>query len=349
MASLTSSCTRIPISLLHKTIVNALINSGHNFQDAAIVADTLLYAEIRANNQGLIKLVNGSLKPNPLATEIKCVFQSPVSAKIDGGQRIGMAVVSHAVDVAIAKTKVSGISVVGCSNYSSATGALGVWAKKITDAGFIGIVMSQCPEMVCPHGAYEPIFGTNPIAFGVPTTPRAQILDMATSACAWFGLKIAEKEGRPIADDIAFDQHGAPTTDPSAALKGAIRVFDRSFKGSHLALMVELLAGALTGAAMENKNEAHNWGSLVIAIDPAVMGPPEDFQASAAVMCERVKNAKRLPGSPELFLPGERGDALAAENLALGSIPISDVIFQDLLKLAEAVTAGEQRGEISGP
>jgi LDH2 family malate/lactate/ureidoglycolate dehydrogenase len=323
--------TRIPINVLKEAITSALVRSGYSNRDADIVTDTIMYAEIRANNQGLIKLVNGSLMPNPLSTEITCAFQSPVSAKIDGGQRIGMAVLSHSVDIAIAKTKISGISVVGCSNYSSATGALGVWAKKITDHGYIGIVMSQCPEMVCPHGSYEPIFGTNPIAIGVPTLPRAQILDMATSAAAYFGIKMAEKEGRSIPDDVAYDSNGQSTTDPAEALKGAIRVFDRSFKGSHLALMVELLAGALTGAAMEDKSAAKNWGSLVIVIDPAVLGPVEEFQEKAAAMCERVKHAKQLPGSPEMCLPGERGDAVAAENTSLGSISISDETYRDLL------------------
>eukprot|EP01034_Spumella_vulgaris_P039349 gene39349-48622_t len=154
---------------------------------------------------------------------------------------------------------------------------------------------------------------------------------MATSAAAYFGIKMAEKEGRSIADDVAFDSNGQPTTDPAAALKGAIRVFDRSFKGSHLALMVELLAGALTGAAMEDKNASKNWGSLVIVIDPAVLGPVEEFQANVAIMCERVKQAKRLEGMPELYLPGERGDAVAAENISLGSIPVSDDTYRDLL------------------
>ena len=66
-----------------------------------------------------------------------------MSAQIDGGQRIGMAVVNRAVETAITKARDHGIAVVGCSNYSSATGALGFWTKKITEAGFVGIVMSQ--------------------------------------------------------------------------------------------------------------------------------------------------------------------------------------------------------------
>lgn len=329
--------SRVPIGLLHETTTKALVAMGHNNSAAKVIADVLMYAEIRANNQGLIKLVSGALKPNSDSTEVKCVFESPVSAKYDGGQCIGMVVVAEAVDAAIRKAKTSGISIVGCSNYASATGALGVWAKKIADEGLIGIVLSQCSEMVAPHGSYEAIFGTNPLAIGIPTQPRAQILDMATSSWAFFGLKTAEAEGRSIPDDVAYDAEGHQTTNPTEALKGALRVFDRSYKGSHLALMVELLAGAFTGAAMEDKTNAKNWGSLVIAIDPKVFGPDtaENFQASAMTMCNRVKNAKRLPGETgEIMLPGERGDAVAAENTALDSIPILDSVFADLQKIA---------------
>ncbi|RYY68302.1 hypothetical protein EON63_24945, partial [archaeon] len=77
------------------------------------------------------------------------------------------------------------------------------------------------------------------------------VLDMATSATAYYGLKLAEAAGQPIPPDVAYDAQGRPTTSAAEALRGAIRVFDRGIKGSHLALMVELLAGAFTGAAME--------------------------------------------------------------------------------------------------
>jgi LDH2 family malate/lactate/ureidoglycolate dehydrogenase len=96
---------------------------------------------------------------------------------------MGMYIVSQATDMAIDKAQTHGIGVVAASNYSSATGALGMWARKITNAGLVGIVMSQCSEMVAPHGAYEAIFGTNPIAIGVPTAGRAQVCGFIIFTC----------------------------------------------------------------------------------------------------------------------------------------------------------------------
>ena len=104
----------------------------------------------------------------------------------------------------------------------SATGALGYWAYQAAKEGFIYIMCCQCPEMVAPAGSHEAIFGTNPIAMGFPTgndTPPV-ILDMATSAEAWYYLKMSEAKGEPIKDDIAYDEHGSPTTSASAALQG---------------------------------------------------------------------------------------------------------------------------------
>jgi LDH2 family malate/lactate/ureidoglycolate dehydrogenase len=156
---------------------------------------------------------------------------------------------------------------------------------------------------------------------------------MATSAYAYFGVVTAQTEGKPIPHDIAWDSEGRAATTPSDALKGALRSFDRSYKGSHIALMVELLAGALTGGAMENKGPARNWGSLIIALDPAVFGTLEEFQANANLMVQRVKNAKVLPDHSEgdcVMLPGERGDQLEERNLANGTIELSDEVFNAL-------------------
>ena len=175
-----SSKVAVPVHVLESTLVKVLRAQGHDSDATKIIADTLMFAELRNNNQGIVKLLAGALHPNPSASPITTVFESPVSCKLDGGQQIGMVVVKRATDIAVQKAKTCGVAVVGCSNYASATGALGVWARAIASQGLVGIVMSQCPEMVAPHGSYEPVFGTNPLAIGVPTAGRPQVLDMAT-------------------------------------------------------------------------------------------------------------------------------------------------------------------------
>lgn len=326
----------IQIEELRRLLILALIKLGYVQSKAEIVADVLLYAELRGNNQGIIKLVTSALNlESTVDRAVEIIHETPISARLDGNRNIGIVVVHAAVSKAIEKCRTSGMAIIGCSNYASATGALGYWPRMLASEGFISIVMSQCSEMVAPDGSYEPIFGTNPLAIGVPTTPRPQILDMATSACAYYGIKIAEKNGEKIPGDVAYDCEGNETTDPSAALRGAIRSFDRSYKGSHLALMVELLAGAFTGAAMSDKISAKNWGTLIIAIDPNIMGNREEFIEQAKIMCSRVKEAKRLPSheGKEIYLPGERGDALEKDRLAKGTIEIHNELLSELHRL----------------
>eukprot|EP00798_Chlamydomonas_sp_ICE-L_P026364 gene26364-17457_t len=194
--------------------------------------------------------------------------------------------------------------------------------------GLIGIVLAQSPEYVAPHGARKAVFGTNPIAISVPSENGAVTMDMATAAFAWFGVVEAQAAGKQVPEGVAMDAAGYPTTDPAQVLDdgavlddvavldgGAVRVFDKSYKGSNLALMVELLAGPLVGAAIADKVEEKNWGNLV-----AVLG--------------RVKNAEKQPGVAEIMLPGERGNRLAAARLRSGSIPIEPNMLAQLKAMA---------------
>lgn len=89
--------------------------------------------------------------------------------------------------------------------------------------------MSQSPEFVAPHGANEAVFGTNPIAVSIPRADGPPlIIDVATSAVAWYDLVRLRAEGQAVAEDVGYDAQGQPSTDPGAILRGgALRVFDR--------------------------------------------------------------------------------------------------------------------------
>lgn len=107
----------------------------------------------------------------------------------------------------------------------------------------------------------------------------------------------------------------------------------RSYKGSHLALMVELLAGALPGAAMEDKKNSKGWGSLIIAVDPEEFDSLEAFQSRVRVMCSRVTGAKRVEGCDRIFLPGERGDELETENIRKGTLELPEMVYTRLKEM----------------
>lgn len=242
-----------------------------------------------------------------------------------------------AVDMAIAKAKKHGIGIVGTNNTNSSTGALGYWAGQIARQGLIGLVFAGSPETVSYHGSYEPIFGTNPVAIGMPTTGDPVVLDMATAAMAYYGLIEAKTAGRKIAPDIAYDSEGNLTDDPGKAMDGALRPFDKSYKGAGLALMVEILTGPLVGASFTGVGDtAGNWGNLVIAIDPEILTDRTEFVKNVSALAARVKATKKLPGVIEILLPGQRGDRLTKKRREESVIDIEDNLYHALQSAAGA-------------
>eukprot|EP00195_Chlamydomonas_chlamydogama_P003675 CAMPEP_0202914340 /NCGR_PEP_ID=MMETSP1392-20130828/62857_1 /ASSEMBLY_ACC=CAM_ASM_000868 /TAXON_ID=225041 /ORGANISM="Chlamydomonas chlamydogama, Strain SAG 11-48b" /LENGTH=870 /DNA_ID=CAMNT_0049605955 /DNA_START=5 /DNA_END=2617 /DNA_ORIENTATION=+ len=325
----------VTLSELQSLCTKSLLALGYKDDEVKILLDVLLYAQLRDNNQGIVKITSGGLNRSPSAREPTIEKETRLSALINGNNSAGMLVLHRATRMAVERAKSQGFGIVGTNHTPSSTGALGYYADIVGREGLIAIVLAQSPEFVAPHGAKQAIFGTNPISISIPAQDGPVTMDMATAAFAWFGVLEAKAAGRDIPKDVAINAEGHPTTKPDEVLNGgAIRVFDRSHKGSHLALMVELLAGPLVGAAVADKLEERNWGNLVIAIDPGLLGDRDAIRQRSQVVLDRVRNAERMPGVDEIMLPGERGNRLAAQRISSGIIPIEPNLLSSLRLMA---------------
>ncbi|GFR53198.1 hypothetical protein Agub_g15947 [Astrephomene gubernaculifera] len=325
----------VPIAELRTLCTKALKTLGYTNEEIEILNDVLFYAQLRDNNQGIVKITSGGLNKSPAASPPVIEKETRLSALINGNNSAGMLVLHKATQMAIERARSQGFGIVGTNHTPSSTGALGYYVDLISREGLIGIVLAQSPEFVAPFGAKQPIFGTNPIGISIPAQDGAVTMDMATAAFAWFGLLEAKAAGRPIPPDVAMNAAGQPTSDPNEVLQGgAIRVFDKSYKGSNLALMVELLAGPLVGAAVADKLEERNWGNLVVAIDPGLLGEPGEIKRRVQVVLDRVRGAERLPGVEEILLPGERGNRKASARLAAGVMPLEVNLLSQLRTMA---------------
>ena len=335
-ATATKGATSVPIDELQKTTLKAIRGIGYDEKEAAIILDVLMYAQLRGNNQGIIKVTTGGLAKAADSAPMKVTHETKLSAAIDGQKTQGMIVLAEATRIAHEKAKEHGFGICGTCNTSTSTGALGYYVKSVADEGMIAICFAQSPEFVAPAGASKAIFGTNPIGVGIPSAQGSLVLDMATSAYSWFGVLEAKTAGRQLPEGAAQDKNGVMTTDPNEVVDGgAIRTFDGGYKSSNLALIIELLAGPLVGAAIENKLSAKNWGNLIMVIDPKMLGQA-DFEKNAAFVMNRVKNAPKQPGVNAINLPGERGDALAAANISAGVVDVETNLWNNLKKAAEA-------------
>jgi LDH2 family malate/lactate/ureidoglycolate dehydrogenase len=324
---------KVSLGALKHTVLAVLNRSGYPSDEAETILDVLLYAQLRGNNQGVVKLIGAGLPRDPCTVSIRTIRETKLSALLDGGWNVGIVVMQAATHLAIEKCRHHGMSLVGTQRTASSTGAIGYYARRIAEAGFIGLVFAGSGEYVAMQGSYEPLFGTNPLAIGIPTAAQPLVLDMATSAIARYGIIEAQTAGRSLPPDVAYDADGQPTTDPSAALAGAIRTFG-GHKGAGLALMVEILTRPLVAATYSADGRKLDWGNLVIAFDPELLVDAESFKQDASDLIQRVKATLRLPGVDAILVPGERGDHLMQAALESGSIEIDDGLWQALLQAA---------------
>lgn len=317
--------------LTHK----ALLKYGFNEQQAKDVAEVLLYAQLRGNNQGVVKLI-GAGYHNTATGDIEVLKESKVSALLDAHQNAAMVAVNKAVEMASQKAHEHGVAVVGVHGINTSSGAIGYYVRKMAEDGLVGLLFAGSMNTVAPAGSYQPLFGTNPFAVGVPGKTKPLVLDMATAAMAYYGVIEANTAGRQLPEGIAYDKDGNLTTDPAKVLDdGALRTFDGSYKSSHLSLIVQALGSPLVGAAFMSFGDAskNSGGHLVIAIDPEVLGGLEALREQMDVMVRDLKAAKRLPGVDEILLPSERGDRMADEAEKTGEVEVEDNLYHELQKV----------------
>lgn len=329
---------KVKIEELKDVIKKAIRKYGYDEKEASAIEAVLLYAQLRGNNQGIVKLIGAGIPKSPDAKEIEIEKETKLSALINAHQNHAMIVVNMAADLAILKAKEHGLGVVGVNHLNTSSGAIGYYAKKIAQQSLIGFVFAGSSKRVAAAGSYEPIFGTNPLAISLPTENAPLVLDMATAAMAYYGVIEAQTAGRALPNDIAYDNEGNLTTDPAKALDGgALRTFDLGHRGSGLSMMVQALTGPLVGASFTGIGDlANNWGGhLVLAIDPELLGGLEAVRQGVSQMIAKVKGTKKLDGVKDILVPGERGDELTRQILEVGELEIEDNLYHELVKVGQ--------------
>jgi len=205
------------------------------------------------------------------------------------------------------------------------------------EAGLAALACTAYKPVVAPAGATEAFFGTNPLAFGWPRRDAPPLVfDMATSAMARGEIQIAARDGGQVAAGAGLDARGRPTTDPAAILDGGVQLPFGGYKGSAVALMVELLAAGLIGERFSFEAGAHDvedggparGGEFILALDPAAFGDAAGWHAHGERFFERFR---ALAGGPRL--PADRRYRARAETPTTG-ITIPRALHTELLSLA---------------
>jgi len=307
----------------------ALRGIGYDAEEARIIADHVIDAALCGYEySGLAKILNipehrRFARPR---YAMKILRETEVSTLYDGGNNVGMLAMYHAAQAVIEKTENRGIAVVGVTN-SWMSGRSAYYVEMIAKANLVGIHTASSARSVAPFGGTRSALGTNPIAFGMPSSRGPVVLDMGTSAFMGTDLAYRARLGQLLPEGVAIDAEGLPTRDPELARLGALLPFG-GYKGFGLAFIIQAF-GVLAGSAF---NPDKDDGYLFMVFKPDLLIGLEDFTRQVSELIDRIKSTPRQPGVDEIRIPSERAFRTREQGLREG-IEIDRAVFDALAAL----------------
>jgi len=317
-----------------KLAIGALTGIGFDADSAAVTADHLVDAALRGVTFGslprILAIAERIAATGDHRREIRVTRETPVSALIDGGDQVGYVVAHRATRLAIDKARQSGIALVGAGN-TYYTGLFSYYLEMATREGLVAFAAGNGPPIVAPEGSIDGRMGTNPIAFGFPSTGDPVIWDIGTCAIMHGEVLLHQRLGEPLPEGVAIDRDGAPTRDPAAALEGAIRAWG-GHRGSGLGIVVQLL-GALCGVPLMSPG-MREMAYLIVVIDPKLLLPDGSYPQRVAEYGDAVRGARPTdPGQP-VRMPFDRSAAERRRRLREDAIDVPDRVHDALVELA---------------
>jgi len=318
--------------------------------DARWIATLLVRANLRGHDShGVIRIPQyvgsvrkGETNPRPA---MQVLLDTPTTAVVDGDLGFGQVVARRATEVALDKAARHGLAAVG-TRRSNHIGRLADYAELAATRGLVGMVWTNAPAAasVVPHGAVDRRLSTNPLAVAVPGPDGgvAISVDMATSIVAEGKVRVKRNRKEPLPEGWAIDPAGKPVTD-SAGFYGPPRAGllpVGGHKGTALGLVVEVLAGILsgTGAIGDVRGPVLN-GTFVVLVEVERFLPLAAFTAQVAALVGFVKSAEPAPGGGEILVPGEPEARSEAARRATG-IPVEDETWRQIEEIAAELHVG---------
>lgn len=229
-------------------------------------------------------------------------------ALLDAAKGFGYVAAHRAMKRAVAMARERGIAMVGV-RHSNHFGIAGYHALQAAEAGLIGWALTNAGAEMAPTGSARAVLGTNPWGIAIPRRNAFPIvLDMALTMSGKGMMRWQRRSGKPIPDHWALTPDGQRTTDPAAAMEGALLPIGE-YKGYGLSLVTDILTGVMTGAlfglSVFQEDRNFDVGHLMVAINPEAFVPAEEFHSRVEKLIHEVKSAPPIdPGRPVL-LPGE--------------------------------------------
>jgi (2R)-3-sulfolactate dehydrogenase (NADP+) len=316
----------LTIDEAERRVAAALVRNRTSEANAAVVARALVGAEadgLRGHGLSRVASYAAQARVGKIDGFAEPVVSRPKAGVIAVDAAHGFAYPALGAAVAALPAAAAEVGLAAAPiRRSHHAGAAGHPLEALAEAGLVALMFANAPPAIAPWGGRTALFGTNPIAFAAPLEGRAPlVVDLSLSKAARGRIVAAEQRGEAIPEGWAFDAEGRTTTDPAAALAGTMAPLGDA-KGTALALMVEVLAAALTGANLAREASSFldaegpppGTGQLLLAFEPTALGG-DAARARIAALAAAVEAepGARLPGARRL----EARARARAEGLAL--------------------------------
>ena len=338
-----------------KAVISLIVRRmGSDEAETQEVADHLLRANLSGHDShgiGMLPAYVRLLQERLLVPNqtLETVLDAGALLVFDARAGFGQRMAAEAVRRAIARARETGACVLALRN-SAHIGRVGTYGEQAAKAGmaFIAYVnVADHHDIAAPFGCAEPRLGTNPFVTAVPGPEDLPVLlDMATTTIAAGKARVARNKGVPVAENCLIDAEGRPTTDPRPFIDdhlGALLAFG-GHKGSGLAVMCEIMAGAVAGG--KRAGEPAKGGILnsmfAVVVDLARLGSADAVVRAVGATQAHIRSSRPAPGTQEILLPGEPERRAVASRAAAG-IDVDDFTWAQVREAAEklGITAPE--------
>lgn len=332
------------------------LRSGFNKKDSAIISDVIILSDlfgIDSHGIGRLPMYTQQIQSGyvDIHSQPEIVFQTHVSAVIDGKKGMGQLVSAFAMNIAIEKAKISGVALVTVRN-SNHYGIAGYYSLMASNEGMIGISMTNSLAAVVPTHGRRPMLGTNPIAFSFPTNSNPFLFDSATSVVSVGKIEVFDRLSKPIPTGWGLNSEAIDELNPKEVLKS---IFSKEsglhplgggneemggHKGYGLSMIVEILSSIISLGTTSNHVEQNEGEAGVchffMAIDPKLFGDSKAIQNHLENYLTEIRKSNKPEDQRRIYIHGEKEAESFIRRKAEGLV-LSEKTFEQLVDIANEV------------
>ena len=347
--------------LMNSFLIDAFKGYGVPEADAKICADVLLESDRRGiESHGcnrfkpiyIDRIVNGTLLPE---TKMDIVKDTPTTVVMDANNGMGMVASYHMMEMLIEKAAKYGMA--GGAVYNSTHyGIAGYWTTMAEKAGMIGITGTNARPSVAPTWGVEPMMGTNPLTFTMPTDEEFPFnFDCATSTIQNGKIEFYARSGKPTPEGLVVTKDGGTMSDSAQILKemragncallslGGLGEATGGYKGYGFTTIVEILSAALAGGpfmkdlsgkAADGSNQMYRLGHFFFVINPEFFMGLDTFKKTAGGICRGLRDSEKAPGAERIYTAREK-EWLAWQERKDKGVPVGETIQKEIIEIRD--------------